>query len=70
MIRMNNSRVMILFGQRFQKNGTLKEILSVSKKIFDEENRFRYINKSNWDDNYVNLSYSNLSLIDEDDLPF
>ena len=70
MIRMNNSRVMILFGQRFQKNGTLKEILSVSKKIFDEEDRFRYINKSNWDDNYVNLSYSNLSLIDEDDLPF
>ena len=61
---------MILFGQRFQKNGTLKEILSVSKKIFDEEDRFRYINKSNWDDNYVNLSYSNLSLIDEDDLPF
>ena len=55
---------------KFSKNGTLKETLTISKKIFDEENRLKYVNKSNWDDNYINQSFLNIPSSKEDDLPF
>lgn len=53
---------------KFSKNGTLKETLTISKKIFD--NRLKYVNKSNWDDNYINQSFLNIPSSKEDDLPF
>ena len=40
------------------------------KTIFDEENRLKYVNKSNWDDNYINQSFLNIPSSKEDDLPF
>lgn len=55
---------------KFSKNGTMKETLFVSKKIFDEDNRLKYINKINWNDNYVNQSLENIPSSKEDDLPF
>ena len=54
--------------EKHQKNG-YKEIIEISTELFDNENKLKYININNWDENYVVQKYETIASKD-DDLPF
>ncbi|MBM6904400.1 DUF4062 domain-containing protein [Phocaeicola coprocola] len=51
-----------------QKNGN-KEFIEISTELFDKDDKLKYINTSNWDENYVVQKYETIASKD-DDLPF
>ncbi len=53
--------------ERKAKNGG-KEILTISKKIFDDEERLKYFNATNWQEAFV--SFEDKPIAADDDLPF
>src|SRR3712207_5921422 len=53
--------------ERKAKDGG-KELLVISRSIFDDENKLKYFNKSNWQETFVSLNNTPTSI--DDDLPF
>ena len=52
----------------FKESNRKKYHLSISEHIFDDDDKLRFIRKSDWDDNYLKLIISEEP--DDDDLPF
>lgn len=54
--------------ERSQKNGN-KEIIEIRTDLFEEDEKLKYININNWDENYVIQKYES-TVNKDDDLPF
>ena len=53
--------------ERKLKDSTTK-VLTISKKIFDDDDKLKYFKATDWEDNFVKLEYYNQPI--DDELPF